>query len=201
MKIYQHYSLYGFSNVYLVGNDATKEAFAVDPAEMNAALLGHIENNGYALKSVFVTHNHNHHVRGLKTLLKIYDAQVFAANASVAGFPCRALRDGEIVTTCGFEVEALSVPGHSPDSLVFRVDGVLFTGDAIHAGLIGKTLSSYNAITLADRIKSKILDQADECIILPGHGPPSTVGTERLYNVGLDPEYAKRITDRYDFFV
>jgi hydroxyacylglutathione hydrolase len=201
MKIYQHYSLYGFSNVYLVGNDATKEALVVDPAEMNAALLGHIEKNGYALRSVFITHSHNHHVRGLKTLLKIYDAQVFAANASVAGFPCKALRDGEIVSTCGFEIEVLSVPGHSPDSLVFRIDGVLFTGDALHAGLIGKTLSSYNAITLADRLRSKILNLDDECIILPGHGPPSTVGTERIFNVGLDADYAKRVSPRYDFFV
>ena len=201
MKIYHHYSLYGFSNVYLVGNDDTKEALVIDPAEMNAAILGHIEKNDYELKSVLVTHNHPHHVRGLKTLLKIYDAQVFAANASVAGFPCRALRDCERFSTCGFEVEVFSVPGHSPDSLVFRIEGALFTGDALHAGLIGKTLSSYNAVTLADRLKARILDQADEYIILPGHGPPSTVGTERRYNVGLEPGYAKLVTSRYDFFV
>ena len=201
MKIYHHYSLYGFSNVYLVGNDETKEALVVDPAEMNAALLGHIEKNGYALKAVLVTHNHPHHIRGLKTLLKIYDTQVYAANASVAGFPSKALRDGETIQTCGLTVEVFSVPGHSPDSLVFKIDGALFTGDALHAGLIGKTLSSYNAVTLADRLKSKILAQADDFIILPGHGPPSTVGTERRFNVGLEPGYAKMITARYDFFV
>jgi hydroxyacylglutathione hydrolase len=201
MKIYHHYSLYGFSNVYLVGNDETKEAFVVDPAEMNAALLGHIEKNGYELKAVFVTHNHPHHVRGLKTLLKIYDAQVYAANASIAGFPCKALRDGESVPACGYSVEVLSVPGHSPDSLVFMVGGLLFTGDALHAGLIGKTLSGYNAVTLADRIRTKILDQADEFVILPGHGPPSTVGTERRFNVGLEAGYSERISSRYDFFV
>jgi hydroxyacylglutathione hydrolase len=201
MKIYQHYSLYGFSNAYLVGNDETKEALVIDPAEMNASLLGHIEKNGYSLKSVFVTHNHSHHVRGLKTLLKIYDARVYAANAQVAGFPCTPLRDGDAVATCGFSVDIYSVPGHSPDSLVFRIDGVLFTGDALHAGLIGKTLSSYNAVTLADRIKASILDQPDDFVILPGHGPPSTVGTERRYNVGFEPGYAKRTPARYDFFV
>jgi glyoxylase-like metal-dependent hydrolase (beta-lactamase superfamily II) len=201
MKVYHHFSLYGFSNVYLVGNDETKEALIVDPAEMNAAVLGHIEKNGYALKSVFITHNHHHHVRGLKTLLKIYDAQVYAANAQIMGFPSRALRDGESVTTCGFSVDAISVPGHSPDSLVFRIGGILFTGDALHAGLIGKTLSSYNAVTLAERAKAKVLDQADECVIFPGHGPPSTVGTERLFNVGLEPGYASRVSSRYDFFV
>jgi glyoxylase-like metal-dependent hydrolase (beta-lactamase superfamily II) len=201
MKIYQHYSLYGFSNVYLVGNDEIKEALVVDPAEMNASILGHIEKNGYALTAILVTHNHVHHVRGLKTMLKIYNAQVYAANSSVAGFPCHALRDGEIFRAGGFEIEAYSVPGHSPDSLVFRIGGALFTGDALHAGLIGKTQSSYNAITLAERLKSRILDQPDEYIILPGHGPPSTVGTERAFNVGFDPGYAKRVSSRYDFFV
>ena len=201
MKIYQHYSLYGFSNVYLVGNDQTKEALVIDPAEMNASLLGHIENNGYALKSVFVTHNHPHHVRGLKTLLKIYDVRVYAANAQIAGFPCSPLRDGDSIEICGFSIDVYSVPGHSPDSLVFKIGGALFTGDAIHAGLIGKTLSSYNTLTLADRLRAKILGQADELIILPGHGPPSTVGTERRYNVGLEPGYAERASSRYDFFV
>jgi hydroxyacylglutathione hydrolase len=201
MKIYHHYSLYGFSNVYLVGNDDTKEALVIDPAEMNAALLNHIEKNDYELRAVFITHNHAHHVRGLKTLLKIYDVQVYSANASVAGFPCRALRDAESVSAAGLTVDVFSVPGHSPDSLIFRIGGTLFTGDALHAGLIGKTLSSYNAVTLADRLKAKILEQPDEYIILPGHGPPSTVGTERNFNVGLDPEYAKRVTSRYDFFV
>jgi len=201
MKIYHHYSLYGFSNVYLVGNDDTGEAMVIDPAEMNAALLNHIEKNDYALKAVFITHNHAHHVRGLKTLLKIYDVQVYSANASVAGFACRPLRDGETVQVCDYAVEVFSVPGHSPDSLIFRIGGALFTGDALHAGLIGKTLSSYNASTLADRLKAKILEQPDEYVILPGHGPPSTVGTERNFNVGLEPEYAKRVTSRYDFFV
>ncbi len=201
MKLYHHYSLYGFSNVYLLGNDETHEAFVVDPAEMNAALLGHIEKNGYALKSVFITHNHPHHVRGLKTLLKIYDAEVYAANAQVLGFSCKPIRDGDVVETCGFKVEAYSVPGHSPDSLAFFANGLIFTGDALHAGLIGKTLSSYNAARLSTKLRANILDQADECIILPGHGPPSTVLTERLFNVGLEPGYSERVSDRYDFFV
>ena len=201
MKLYQHYSLYGFANVYLVGNDETREAIVVDPSEMNAALLGQIEKGGYDLRAVLVTHNHGHHVRGLKTLLKIYDATVYAANAQVGGFPCRAVRDGESFPACGLTVDAYSVPGHSPDSMVYRIDRLLFTGDALHAGLIGRTLSPYNAVVLAERLRARILDQADDCVILPGHGPPSTVGTERRYNVGLQPGYAERMTSRYDFFV
>jgi hydroxyacylglutathione hydrolase len=201
MKLYHHYSLYGFSNSYLVGNDETKEALIVDPAEMDVSILGQIEKNGYSLRTVLVTHNHPHHVRGLKTLLKIYDATVFAVNAQVLGYACRPVCDGESFTTCGFAVDAFSVPGHSPDSVAYRIDRLLFTGDALHAGLIGRTLSTYNASTLVDRLRDRILDKADECLVLPGHGPPSTLGTERRYNVGLEPGYSERIKSRYDLFV
>jgi hydroxyacylglutathione hydrolase len=201
MKLFQHYSLYGFSNVYLLGNDAKKKALIVDPAEMNATLLGYIEKNGYALGAVLVTHNHAHHVRGLKTLLKIYDPEIYAANAQVLGIPSHPVRDGEAFEACGFEIVPYSLPGHSPDSVAYRVDRLLFTGDALHAGLIGKTSSSYNASALARRLGERILAEADDCIILPGHGPPSTVGTERRFNVGLEPGYAEHMNDRYDFFV
>jgi hydroxyacylglutathione hydrolase len=201
MKLYQLYSLYGFSNVYMLGNEATKEALVVDPAEMNVALLDQIEKDSYALKGILITHNHAHHVRGLRTMLKIYDAPVFAANAQVLGVPCRIVRDGESFALCGVTIDVYSVPGHSPDSIVYRVDRLLFTGDALHAGLIGRTLSPYNAVTLAERLQARILAQPDDCVILPGHGPPSTVGTERRFNVGLEQGYAERITSRYDFFV
>ncbi|MDP3180107.1 MAG: MBL fold metallo-hydrolase, partial [Spirochaetaceae bacterium] len=188
-------------NSYLVGNDETKEALIVDPAEMDVSLLGQIEKNGYSLRTVLVTHNHSHHVRGLKTLLKIYDAAVFAGNAQVLGYPCRPVRDGESFLTCGLTIDAFSVPGHSPDSIVYRIDRLLFTGDALHAGLIGRTLSAYNATTLVDRLRDRVLNQADECLVLPGHGPPSTLGTERRFNVGLEPGYSERIQSRYDLFV
>jgi len=201
MKLYQLYSLYGFSNVYLLGNDARKEALIVDPAEMNVAVLRYIEKNGYRLAAVLVTHNHAHHVRGLKTLLKIYDPTIYAANSQVLGFPSKSVRDGEAFEACGLEIVPYSLPGHSPDSVVYRADRLLFTGDALHAGLIGRTSSSYNASALARRLEEKILSEPDDCVILPGHGPPSTVGTERRYNVGLEPGYPGRVTERYDFFV
>jgi len=105
MKLYQLYSLYGFSNVYLLGNDARKEALIVDPAEMNVAVLRYIEKNGYRLAAVLVTHNHAHHVRGLKTLLKIYDPTIYAANSQVLGFPSKSVRDGEAFEACAWLVD------------------------------------------------------------------------------------------------
>ena len=201
IRLYQHYSLYGFSNSYLLGDDRTGQALVVDPGEFNVQVLDHIERHGLYVSTVLLTHAHAHHVAGLATLLKIYDAEVYSASTAVTGIPCRVVRDGERFAAAGFSIESLSVPGHSPDSIVYRVDRLLFTGDALHAGIIGRTLSPFNARVLAERLRTRILDLDDECLVLPGHGPPSTLGTERLCNIGLEEGWAERIKSGYDFFV
>ncbi len=201
MKLYQHYSLYGFANSYLLGDEVTRRALIVDPGEFTVGMLNHIEGNGFYVAAVLLTHSHIHHVRGLKTLLKIYEAEVFAATSKVLGFPCRVVSDGERLAVAGFSVDVISVPGHSPDSVVYKIDRILFTGDALHAGVIGRTLSPFNARLLVDGLKAKILSQDDGCIVLPGHGPPSTIGAERRSNLGLEEGYANKVTATYDFFV
>ncbi len=184
MTVFFHYSLYGFANVYLVGNDDTKEAIIVDPAAFTIGLLDFIEGKGYTPKAVLVTHSHAHHVDGLRTLLRIYDAEVYSSNAMIGEIQCRTVRDAEVFSACGLEIEALSVPGHSPDSIVYRIEKLLFTGDALHAGLVGKTASQYGSRLLKEQLSKKVLNQDDDCIVLPGHGPPSTIGAEKLYNLG-----------------
>jgi glyoxylase-like metal-dependent hydrolase (beta-lactamase superfamily II) len=69
--------------------------------------------------------------------------------------------------------------------MVFQIGKALFTGDVVTAGLIGKTDSSYAKKTLVSGIKEKILSEDDSCIILPGHGPPTTVGAEKRINTDL----------------
>jgi len=133
---------------------------------------------------VLVTHSHAHHVDGLRTLLRIYDAEVYSSNAMIGEVQCRTVRDAEVFSACGLEIEALSVPGHSPDSIVYRIEKLLFTGDALHAGLVGKTASQYGSRLLKEQLSKKVLNQDDDCIVLPGHGPPSTIGAEKLYNLG-----------------
>lgn len=183
MTVFFHYALHGFANVYLVGNDETGEALIVDPAAFTLGLLDFIEGKSYSVKAVLVTHNHAHHVDGLKTLLKIYDAEVYSSNSMLGDLPCRMVRDGDRLDICGLEVGAVSVPGHSADSIAYRIGKLIFTGDALHAGLIGKTLSQYGNRLLREQLSKKILNQADDCIVLPGHGPPSTVGAEKIYNI------------------
>lgn len=201
MKIYQHYSIYGFSNAYIVGNEDTGAAIIIDPAEVTTMMIDQIEHNHYALSAILVTHNHIHHVRGLKTLMRIYSPSVYASNTRLFDIVCKKVKDQDIFEEAGFRINAIAVPGHSQDSIAYKIEQFLFTGDALHAGVIGKTTSSFNAQALADRLKAKLLGFPDDTMIFPGHGPPSTIGTEKKYNIGFQAGYADSLHQSYDFFV
>jgi len=201
VTVFFHYSLHGSANVYLVGNDATREALIIDPAAFTTGLLDFIEGKGYEMKAVLVTHNHAHHVDGLRTLLRIYDAEVYSSNATLGDVPCRMVEDAEEFSVCGLDVKALSVPGHSADSIVYVFDKLLFTGDVLHAGLIGKTMSQYGNRLLKEQLAKKILSLPDDCMVLPGHGPPSTIGAEKLYNLGWKKTRSELNRDHYELFI
>ena len=82
----------------------------------------------------------------------------------------------------GLSVGYMSIPGHTHDSLVYKIGQIIFTGDTLTAGLIGETSSSYSHNTLLANINSKILSQQTDIILMPGHGPPSSVEAERHFN-------------------
>ncbi|MCX7026295.1 MAG: MBL fold metallo-hydrolase [Spirochaetes bacterium] len=201
MKLYQHYSIYGFSNGYLLGNEESRAAIVIDPAEVTTTMIDQIEHNGYSLDAVLITHNHIHHIRGLKTLLRIYKPKVYASNTKLFDIPCKKVRDGDEFEEAGFMIRAIALPGHSQDSIVYKTESCLFTGDVIHAGILGKTTSAFNAQSLIERIQDKLLGYDSGTLVFPGHGPPSTIGTERKFNLGLQTGYANSLKKSYDFFV
>ncbi|MDR2176494.1 MAG: MBL fold metallo-hydrolase [Treponema sp.] len=188
MKLFFHYCDYGFSNCYILGTEPPEEAGAViiDPAVLDEPILRFIENNNYKVRGVLVTHDHIKHVRGLRTLKRIYDAEIFAINPNIREHKTTMVRDGQIINAGPFRIEVLSIPGHSSDSAVFRVDHLLFTGDSLSAGLVGRTASSYGTTIQMMALRSKILSLPGDFTILPAHGPPSTLEAERRYNAGID---------------
>lgn len=202
MKIYQHYSIYGFSNSYIIGNEELGKAIIVDPAELTPTMIEKIENHHFDISGILITHDHAHHVNGLSTIMKIYNPTIYASNAKLMRFQCRKVRDGDRMSEAGFEIEAIAVPGHSQDSMAYLLEGLfLFTGDILHAGLIGKTSSAFNTNALAERIAHKLFSLPDRTVIFPGHGPPSTIGTEKKSNISYQKGFAEKTRSNYDFFV
>jgi glyoxylase-like metal-dependent hydrolase (beta-lactamase superfamily II) len=187
VKLFFHYCSYGFSNCYVLGTEPPEEpaAIIVDPAVADEQVLGFIEDNNYKLRGVLITHDHIKHVRGLRTLKRIYDVEIFAINPRIREHRTTMVRDGQTFNAGPFRVEAFSTPGHSSDSAVFRVDRLLFTGDSLSAGLVGRTASAYGAAAQMMALRSKILSLPGDFTILPAHGPPSTLEAERRYNEGI----------------
>ena len=193
MRLYYYYCPSGFSNCYLLGTDLSadesaeeREAIIIDPGMMNSSLLSIIEDNDYNLKGVLITHDHTHHIRGLRAIQRVYNAKIYAINPLVGGYRTELVRDGAVINIGAFKTEVFSVPGHSADSAVFKVDRLLFTGDALSAGLMGSTASSYSAATQVSALRRKILSLPGDYTILPGHGPPSSMEAERRFNLDLN---------------
>ncbi len=187
MKIYFNLCLEGFSNCYAVVNDdpAVKEAFIVDPGKITPQLISHIEENNYNLTAVLITHNHTSHVKGLSTLQKIYSPYIYAADSDIGGTQSIVLRGNGEIKVAGLDVQYFSVPGHSADSMIFKVGNVIFTGDTVTSGIVGETPSKYSKQLLVNNIFEKIFSQTDTTVLMPGHGPPSTVESERQFNLDL----------------
>ena len=183
MKIYFHLNIEGFSNAYLILNPETKKALIVDPGKITTKMIDQIEQDKYDLSAVFITHNHKSHIMGLHTLTKIYRPKIYAADYKVCEDDSFVLQGDGSVTEAGLQIDYISVPGHTPDSMVYKIGLCLFTGDVLLAGQAGYTNSTYSKHTLITNIQSKILSQQENTVIMPGHGPPSTVASEKRFNL------------------
>jgi glyoxylase-like metal-dependent hydrolase (beta-lactamase superfamily II) len=95
------------------------------------------------------------------------------------------VKDGETFDIGSFHIEAITVPGHSADSAVYKIERLLFTGDALNAGLVGTTVSSYGAEVQMNALRTKIFSLPGNYGIFPGHGPPSALEVERRFNAGM----------------
>jgi glyoxylase-like metal-dependent hydrolase (beta-lactamase superfamily II) len=178
----------GFSNSYLLGPRAGGDALLVDPGEFGTAMLQAIESNSLRLRWILVTHAHRAHVGGIRGLLRVYDAVIYCNQPSVLEEPARHVQDGDRLELGAIAVEVIELPGHSIDSLCFRVGGMLFTGDALSAGGIGRTRDANARSLLQTGIRRRVLGLPDDTLLFPGHGPPSRVGIERRFNPHLAEE-------------
>ncbi|MGM0431609.1 MAG: MBL fold metallo-hydrolase [Spirochaetota bacterium] len=185
MRIFFHFSVIGFSNTYLVGNEHG-DALLIDPGHMDLGLLELIESRGYYVRHILITHRHGAHVKGIGTLLKIYDAAIYAYSPyGYENFTINPIADGDELNLSGFNVRCLHVPGHSSDSVVFHIDNAVFTGDVILSGKVGTCESKLHRSLLMRTIEEKLLSLNANTLVFPGHGSPSTIRIEELFNEDL----------------
>ncbi len=190
---------------YILSRPPETGAVVVDPGGREGEALASVTEAGLRVEAILLTHCHYDHIGGVEDLARTFpDAAIVshdecgrrmvdpALNLSswsdsplAAPAPTRVMADGDEATFAGIAFEAIHVPGHSPGHLAFWVpeEGVLFSGDALFAGGIGRTdLPGGDATLLMSSLRKLLRKLPDEARIHPGHGPLSTVGNERRHN-------------------
>ena len=164
--------------------------FVCNALQENAAageldlLYSYLEAEGLSPEAILLTHSHPDHTLGVAALVERFGIPVYAAAAPAE--PYSRLEDG--ATIYGFKV--IATPGHTPDSVCFynETEHVLFTGDTLFAGTIGRTdLPGGDYDSEIRSIMEKLIFLPGETEIYPGHGPASTIGRERIQNPFLEP--------------
>ena len=194
-------------NTYLLINEQN-EGILIDPGcyepYEQKELLDFLSAEKITLKLLINTHAHIDHVLGcefiyrtfgLKTQLHAEELPVFRAVSTYAsnyGFvyqqapePTEILKEGDIIQFGDDKLEVLFCPGHSPGSVVFycKEQHFAIAGDVLFYRSIGRTdLPGGDHATLLRSIKTKLYILPDETVVYPGHGPQTTIGSEKIYN-------------------
>lgn len=185
MKMFLHFSVTGFANTYLIGPSEGGDGILIDPGVFDVELLQLIEKNNLYIKHVLFTHHHESHVQGAQTLQKVYNAELYGGFPELMGHTVNRLDDNQKFSLGDFTFETILVGGHSSDSIVYRMNNMLFTGDVLGSGRIGSTNTPFAKDLLIAGIQDKLYTLPDTLLVMPGHGPPSTLAVEKKFNIDM----------------
>ncbi len=175
------------TNCYIVGSEATGEGIIIDPGDEARTILQTVKSMGLNVKLIAITHGHMDHTGALEDIRRATGAPVVIHrdDADVLmriGTNDRLLNGGETIKVGDLNFTVIHTPGHSPGGICLYGNGVLFCGDTLFNLSIGRTDIGGNYNQLINSIVSKLMILPDDTVVYPGHGPETTIGTERRSN-------------------
>lgn len=190
------------TNTYLVEDETTKQAILIDPTIDSESVLDKATARGLTIALILDTHGHVDHVygnaffkeqTGAPLAIHADDApwlRSITQHATLFGIPARVspeadrlLRDGDHIAVADLSFTVIHTPGHTPGSICLYGHGVLFAGDTLFEGSVGRTdLPGGNHEQLISSIKTKLLALPEQTTVYSGHGGTTTIGEEKEYN-------------------
>jgi hydroxyacylglutathione hydrolase len=191
-------------NCYVIGDEQSGEGTIVDPGDEAARIALAVEQTSLDIGRILITHAHIDHVGAVAALVDEYACPVLMhaeAEPMLRQLPTQAMmmglrfgkvpavdryiEDEEVLEVGGLRLESLYTPGHAPGHLAFYLEseGLVLSGDALFAGSVGRTdLFGGDMNLLMRSINERLMTLPDETMVLPGHGPQTTIGDERNHN-------------------
>ena len=191
------------TNCYVVRSESSSRCVIVDPGGESEKIIGFLDEHGLTPEFVIATHAHADHTGAVTPLLDRYENCEFAIGAADATavseqlpwlksmlgdfeeppVPGVRLNDGETLECDGLKIDVLATPGHTPGSTSLSVEGHVFTGDTLFLESIGRfDLTDGDEVKEITSIRTVLFALDDSTVVLPGHGPSTSIGHERIAN-------------------
>ena len=190
-------------NCWVIGSRRTREAICIDPGDQPDEIMALARDMGVNVQLIVNSHAHVDHIMGVrggqsatgaKFLLHPDDLEIARSMPqSAARFlgylpepapePDALLADGDVVEVEGLQLKVIHTPGHTPGSVSYYVDGLLFSGDTLFRGSIGRTdLPGGDYGQIMRSIIDRLLTLPDDTVVLPGHMNETRIDFERQAN-------------------
>jgi hydroxyacylglutathione hydrolase len=186
------------SNCYIVGDETTHEGMIIDPGAQAGQILKKVKEHGLDIKMIVLTHTHPDHIGAVKAvkdatkaLVMVHEDDAYglqspspmAGPQSQPGKPDRLLKSGDSLKIGNLSFLVLHTPGHSPGGICLFGGGVVFSGDTLFQGSIGRSdFPGGSQTQLLNSIHTKLMILPDNTPVYPGHGPDTTIAYEKRRN-------------------
>lgn len=180
-------------NCYIVFDD--KDAIIIDPGDEFELIDNVITQNNLVPSAILLTHGHFDHVGAVKSLKEKYNIKVYMNSEDLELLSFMRTKDFDIdadvkeleeITAGNIKIKCIKTPGHSKGSVCYLVDDLLFSGDTLFAGSIGRCdLPGGSPSVMLNTLSTVIVKLNDKLKVLPGHGQKSTIAEEKATNFYL----------------